>query len=63
MVAPSSNVPNTSHGPIIQPMSVTQNSVSSECKFKPIQMSCAALTGKPQCVCTAPFGRPVVPEV
>ena len=45
-----------SHGPIIQPM-------SPSCTSKQWAMSCAAFTGKPPCTCTAPFGRPVVPEV
>src|SRR5262249_43496289 len=63
IVAPSSNAPKTSHGPIIQPMSVIQQRVSSGCRSSPIHMPCADLIGKPQCVCTAPFGFPVVPEV
>ena len=56
-------MPNSSHGPIIQPMSLTQYMVSPGCTSKAWAMSCADLMGKPQCVCTAPLGRPVVPEV
>ena len=56
-------MPKSSHGPIIQPMSLTQYMVSPGCTSKPCAMSCAALIGKPQCVCTAPLGRPVVPDV
>ena len=50
-------------GPIIQPMSLTQYIVSPGCTSKQWTMSCAVLIGNPQCVCTAPFGRPVVPDV
>ena len=63
MVAPSRSVPNTSHGPIIQPISVIQKRVSSGCRSSPIHMSCADLIGNPQCVWTVPFGFPVVPDV
>ena len=56
-------MPKTSQGPIIQPMSLTQYIVSPSWTSKQCAMSCAALIGKPQCVCTAPFGRPVVPDV
>ena len=49
--------------PIIKPMSVSQQMRSPACTSVPNAMSCATLIGKPQCVCTAPFGRPVVPLV
>ena len=52
-----------SHGPIIQPMSENQNTTSPSCTSKQWAMSCAAFTGNPPWTCTAPFGRPVVPEV
>ena len=39
-------------------MSLTQYIVSPACTSKQCTMSCAALIGKPQCVCTAPLGRP-----
>ena len=42
---------------------VNQKSVSSCCKSKQVARSWAALIGNPAWTCTAPFGRPVVPEV
>jgi hypothetical protein len=52
-----------SHGPIIQPMSVYQNTTSSDPMSKQWAMSCAVLTGKPPCTWSVPFGLPVVPDV
>ena len=56
-------MPKSSQGAIIQPMSLTQYMVSPACTSAACIMSCAALIGKPQWLCTAPLGRPVVPEV
>jgi hypothetical protein len=63
MVAPIARVPKTSHGPIIQPMSVIHQTTFPAFTSMQCAMSCAAFTGNPQCVCTAPFGLPVVPLV
>ena len=56
-------MPNSSHGAIIQPMSVTQYMVSVSWTSKQWAMSCAALMGNPQWLCTVPLGRPDVPDV
>src|SRR5207247_411960 len=63
IVAPRASEPKMSHGPIIQPRSVNQNTVSSAPMSKPCAMSCAALTGNPPCTCSVPFGLPVVPDL
>ena len=63
MLAPSVRVPRISHGPITQPMSVTHSMRSPASTSKQVAMSVAILSGKPPCVATTPFGRPVVPEV
>ena len=51
------------HGPIIQPISVSQNSRSPGPRSKQWARSCVAFSGKPWCTCSAPLGRPVVPDV
>ena len=61
--APSSSDPAIAHGPIIQPRSVNQNSASPPRRSNVWARSSAALIGKPPWTWTAPFGRPVVPEV
>ena len=57
-VAPSMSAPLIAQGPIIQPMSVYQNKMSPGWTSKQWAMSCAPLTGKPQCTCCAPLGLP-----
>jgi len=63
MVPPRISVPKMSQGPIIQPMSVNQNMVSSACMSNPWAISWAVLIGKPPWTWTAPLGLPVVPLV
>jgi hypothetical protein len=62
-VAPSIKLPLISHGPIIQPISVSQKTVSVDCTSKHWAMSWAPLIGKPPWTCSTPLGRPVVPDV
>ena len=70
-VAPLASAAVTSHGPMIQPMSVNQNSMSPPPwpnGVTPRQSvwkapSSATFTSQPPWTCTAPFGRPVVPDV
>src|SRR2546426_567514 len=54
--------PATSHGPIIQPMSVDQSIRSPAWRSKQCARSCAAFTGKPPWTCSAPFGGPQPPR-
>jgi hypothetical protein len=49
--------------PMIQPMSVSQSTAESWSTPIPWRTSSATLNGRPACVCTHPFGRPVLPEV
>ena len=60
---PQACAPKIDSGPMIQPMSVIQQNVRPGAISKPYATSLATLTRKPAWVCTAPFGRPVVPEV
>ena len=48
---------------MIQPMSVIQQNVSPTPTSNEYATSLATFTVNPAWVCTAPFGRPVVPEV
>ena len=48
---------------MIQPMSVTHMKRSSGPMSSWKAHSSAIFTRKPPCTCTAPFGRPVVPDV
>ncbi|GIU89079.1 MAG: hypothetical protein KatS3mg010_0178 [Acidimicrobiia bacterium] len=57
------STPTISHGPMIQPMSVSQNNGSPGRRSVWNATSAAIFTRKPPCTCTAPFGRPVVPLV
>ena len=52
-----------SHGPMIQPMSVTQNRVSPGRRSIWNATSSAILARKPPWTCTEPLGLPVVPLV
>ena len=55
--------PMTTHGPMIQPMSVTHITRSSAWTSAWKAASSAIFTRSPPCTWTAPFGRPVVPDV
>ena len=52
-----------SHGPMIQPKSVSQNSRSPGRQSVWNAPSSATFTVQPPWTWTDPFGRPVVPEV
>ena len=56
-------VPNTDSGPMIQPMSVIQQNTPPGLTSNEYATSLAVFTRKPACVCTAPLGLPVVPDV
>ena len=63
MVAPHAPAPTTVHGPMIQPMSVAKCTRSPARTSVWYAASRAIDARKPPCTCSAPFGRPVVPEV
>ena len=63
IVAPQASVPTICHGPMIQPMSVSQNRTSSGPQSAWNPTSSAIFARNPPWTCTAPFGRPVVPLV
>src|SRR5947207_25335 len=63
IVAPLIKPPAISHGPIIHPMSVNHHRRSPARRANTCARSWAAFTGKPPWTCTAPLGRPVVPDV
>ena len=62
-VAPLARAAVTSHGPMIQPMSVNQNRTSPVLTSVWKAPSSATFTVHPPCTCTEPLGRPVVPDV
>ena len=62
-MAPSNSVPKTSHGPIIQPMSVSQKSVSSGMQVEPVQDVLRGLDRESAMRMHRALRRPVVPEV
>ena len=63
IVAPTAPPPTTVHGPMIQPMSVAKWMRSPRLTSSWYATSRAIETRKPPCTCSAPFGRPVVPDV
>jgi hypothetical protein len=62
-VEPSASAPTISHGPMIQPRSVTQCSTSPGRTSVWYATSSAIFTRNPACTCSTPFGLPVVPLV
>src|SRR6266508_721747 len=62
-VATLACVPMIESGPMIQPMSVTQQNTPPGFTSNEYATSLATFTRNPAWVCTAPLGRPVVPDV
>ena len=62
-VAPQASAPTTVHGPMIQPMSVAKSTRSPARRSAWYAVSLAIESRNPPCTCSAPFGRPVVPDV